>query len=100
MNVNVWNITIACTLRWGVASVGNILYWAWHTLYGKTFHVQGVHQWTTLIRGRNFEEGQYVALLNLFLKLWNNRVPVSNNGKRFVIELLRIVLNVISHILT
>ena len=26
VNVNVWNMTIACALRWGVASIGNILY--------------------------------------------------------------------------
>ena len=58
----------------------------------------GCTPWTTLIRGRNCEEGQHVALINLFIKLWNNLVPVCNNGKRVVIELLRTVLNVISHI--
>ena len=41
-----------------------------------------------------------MALIKLFVKLWNNLVPVSNNGKRVVIELLWTVLNVISHILT
>ena len=96
--MNVWNMTIACALRWRVASIGNILYWAWLTLYGKTFQVQGVHRWMTLIRGRNCEEGQHVALINLFVKLWNNLVLVSKNGKRVVIELLRTILNVISHI--
>ena len=70
----------------------------WLTLYGKTFQVQGVHWWTTLIRGRNCEEDQHVALIILFVKLWINLVPVCNNGKRVVIELLQIVLNVISHI--
>ena len=49
VNVNVWNMTIACTIRWRVASVGNTLYWAWLTFYGKTFQVQGVHRWTSLI---------------------------------------------------
>ena len=49
VNVNLWNMNIACALKWGVASVGNILYWAWLTLYGKTFQVQGVHRWTMLI---------------------------------------------------
>ena len=39
-----------------------------------------------------------MALINLFVKLWNNLVLVCNNGKRVVIELLRTVLNVISHI--
>ena len=98
MNVNLWNMTIACALRWGVASVGNILYWAWLTLYGKTFQAQGVHRWTTLFRGRNCEEEQHVAMINLFVKLWNNLVLVSNNYKRIVIELLWTVLNVISYI--
>ena len=32
-----WNITIACALRWGVALVGSLLYLAWLTLYGKHF---------------------------------------------------------------
>ena len=32
-----WNMTIACALRWGVALVGSLLYWAWLTLYGKHF---------------------------------------------------------------
>ena len=98
MNVNVWNMTIACALRWGVAYEGNILYWAWLTLYGKTFQVEGVHRWTTLIRGHGCEEGQHVALINLFVKLWNNLVSVCNNGKRVVIEFLRTILNLISHI--
>ena len=39
-----------------------------------------------------------MALINLFVKLWNNLVPVCNNSKRVVIELLRTILNVISHI--
>ena len=39
-----------------------------------------------------------MALVNLFVKLWNNLVPICNNGKRVMIELLQTVLNVISHI--
>ena len=93
--MNVWNMTITSALRWRVTLVGNILYWAWLTFYGKTFQVQGVHWWKTLIQGCNYEEGQHLALINLFVKLWNNLVPVCNNGKRVVIKLLRIVLNVI-----
>ena len=96
--MNMWNMTIACALKWGVATVGNILYWEWLTLYGKTFQVQGIHRWTTLIRGRNCKACQLVVLINLFVKLWNNLVLVCNNGKRVVIELLQTVLNVISHI--
>ena len=32
-----------------------------------------------------------MALINLFVKLWNNLVLVRNNGKRVVIELLQTV---------
>ena len=40
-----------------------------------------------------------MALINLFfVKLRNNLVLVCNNGKRVVIELLRTILNVVSHI--
>ena len=39
-----------------------------------------------------------MALTNLFVKLWNNLVLVCNNGKRVMIELLRTLLNIISHI--
>ena len=41
-----------------------------------------------------------MALINLFVKLWNNLVLVCNNGKRVMIEVLRNVLNVLLHILT
>ena len=51
----------------------------------------------TLIGGRNCEEGQHVALINLFAKFWNNLVSICNNGKRVLINLLQTVLNVISH---
>ena len=40
-----------------------------------------------------------MALINLFVKLWNNLVSVCNNGKRVMTELLHTVLNVISYIL-
>ena len=40
-----------------------------------------------------------MALINLFINLWNNLVLVCNDGKRVVIELLQTILNVISHIL-
>ena len=30
---------------------------------GKIFRVQDKHRWTVLIRGRNYEEGQHVALI-------------------------------------
>ena len=39
-----------------------------------------------------------MALINLFVKLWNNLVLVCKNFKRVMIKLLRTILNVISHI--
>ena len=36
-----------------------------------------------------------MALINIFVKLWNNLVPVCKNDKRFMIELLRTISNVI-----
>ena len=36
-----------------------------------------------------------MVLINLFVKLWDKLVALCNNGKRVVIELLRIVLNLI-----
>ena len=39
-----------------------------------------------------------MALINIFVKLWNNLVPTCNIGKRVVIKLLHIFLNVILHI--
>ena len=51
-----------------------------------------------LIRGQNCEEIPIVALINIFVKLWNNLVLVYNNGKRIVIKLLRSGLKVISQI--
>ena len=29
------SVSIACALRWGLASIGILLYWVWLTLYGK-----------------------------------------------------------------
>ena len=75
--MKVWNMTIACALRWGVAIVGNILYWAWLTLYGKTFQVKGVNRCTALIRGRNCEESRIVALINHFIKIYWNKLVLA-----------------------
>ena len=35
------NVNISCALRWGVASIGILLYWAWLTLYGKNISDAG-----------------------------------------------------------
>ena len=37
-------------------------------LYGKAFQVQSVYQWMELIQDCNREEGQHVALINIFCK--------------------------------
>ena len=42
-------------------------------LYGKTFQVQGIHLWTTLIRDRDVEESRPVASIVLFVKLWKKQ---------------------------
>ena len=68
-------MNIVCSLTWGVALIGGILYWAWLTLYGTTFQVQGVHRRTALSRSRDCEEGRHVALINPFVKsAWNKLV--------------------------
>ena len=38
-----------------------------------------------------------MALINIFVKPWNNLVLVCNHGKRVVIELLQTILNVTLH---
>ena len=65
---SLWDMTIARALRWGVASIRIIIYWAWLTLYGKIIQVQEVHRWTTLIRGRYCKESQIMAF-ETFCKL-------------------------------
>ena len=62
---------IAYALRWGVALVGDFPYWAWLTLYRKTFQVKGRHWWMMLIRGRICEESRNVALRDLFVNFLN-----------------------------
>ena len=44
------NVSIACALRWGVASVGILLYWAWLTLYRKNISGAGKGRWAALIQ--------------------------------------------------
>ena len=84
---------------------------------GKTFQVHGVHRWTTLNSGRDYEEDQHMTLINPFVKSSRRKLVIArilykkiviklcldycqysrvcNNGKRIVIELLWIVLSVI-----
>ena len=59
---------IACALRWGVAFVEDFLARRISPFMGQPFQVQGRHQWTALRRGRDWEKGGHVALVNLFVK--------------------------------
>ena len=72
--MNVWNMAIACALRWGVALIGFFLYWAWLILYEKKLHVQGVNQWTTLIRGCSYEEAGLWLDKSFCNDAWNELV--------------------------
>ena len=61
-------MTIACALRWGVASVE--VYSTGHCSprRGTPFKVQGVCRETSLNRGRHCEESRVVALVLTFVK--------------------------------
>ena len=54
----------------------------------ETFQVQNRHQWTVLIRGRDYEEGRHVALLPFCKIFLNNLVLMCNICKSVVIKLL------------
>ena len=62
------DMTIACALRWGVASVG--VYSTGHCSprRGTAFQVHGVCRETVLTRGRHCEESRVVALVLTFVK--------------------------------
>ena len=47
----------------GVAFVGVISIGHSSPFMGKKFQVQDRHRWTTLLRGRNCEEGRHMALI-------------------------------------
>ena len=61
-------MTIACALRWGVASVGVFSIGHCSPHRGTPFQVQGVCRETTLTRGRHCEESRVVALVLTFVK--------------------------------
>ena len=62
------DMTIACALRWGVASVGVYSIGHCSPHRGTPFQVQGVCRETTLTRGRHCEEIRVVALVLTFVK--------------------------------
>ena len=60
---------IACAFRRGVALVEEFFYWV-SPRHGTPFQVQGVYRETTLLRGRDCEGGQHVALSNIFVNVF------------------------------
>ena len=60
-------VNITCAFRGVIASVGVSLLGMAHPLW-KTFQVQGIHLWKTLIWGREVEESRLVAGVVLFVK--------------------------------
>ena len=83
-------MTIACALRWGVASIG--VYFTGHCSphHGTPFQVQGVCRETALTRGRHCEESRVVALVLTFVKyIRKNCFDICFCVKSIVIKLLR-----------
>ena len=62
------DMTIACALRWGVASVGVCSIGHCSPRRGTPFQVQGVCREMTLTRGHHCEESRVVALVLTFVK--------------------------------
>ena len=54
---------IACAFMWGVALVGEILYWALLTLLLEPLQVQGVNREMALRLDHDYEGGRCVALI-------------------------------------
>ena len=87
------DMTIACALRWEVASVG--VYSTGHCspCCGTPFQVQGVCKETALTRGHHCEESQVVALVLTFVKYIRiNCFDISFCVKSIVIKLLSIMV--------
>ena len=83
-------MTIACALRWGVASIGVYSTGHFSLRRGTPFQVQGVCRETTLTRGRHYEESQVVALVLTFVKyIRTNCFDICFCVKSVVIKLLR-----------
>ena len=62
------NMTIACTLRWGVASIEIFYTRLGSLLIGKIIQVQGRHRWKVLIRGYSSTESRHMAFIIIFVK--------------------------------
>ena len=84
------DMTIACALRWGVASVR--VYSIRHCLprHGTPFQVQGVCKETALTRGCHCEESRVVDLVLTFVKyIRTNCFDICFYVKSIVLKLIR-----------
>ena len=87
------DMTIACALRWGVASVGVYSTGHYSPHHGTPFQVQGVCKETELTRDRHCEESRVVALVLTFVKyIRTNYFDICCCVKSIVIKLLRIMV--------
>ena len=83
-------MTIACALKWGVASIGVYSIGHCSPCRGTPFQVQGVYRETVLTRGCHYEESQVVALVLTFVKYIRiNYFDICFCVKSIVIKLLR-----------
>ena len=83
-------MTIACALRWGVASIGVYSIGNYSPRHGTPFQVQGVCRETTLTRGCHCEESRVVAFVFAFVKyIRTNCFDICFYVKSIVIKLLR-----------
>ena len=84
------DMTIACELRWGVASIGVYSIRHWSPNCGTPLQVHGVCRETTLTRDCHCEESQVVALVLTFIKYIRiNCFDICFCVNRIVIKLLR-----------
>ena len=82
-------MTIACALRWGVASVGVYSIRYCSPRRGTPFQVQGVFKETVLTQGHHCEESRAVALVLTFVKyIITNCFDICFCLKSIVIKLL------------
>ena len=70
------DMTIACALRWGVASVGVYSTGHYSPRRGTPFHVQGVCTETTLTRGRHCEESRVMAFVLTFVNILEQTILI------------------------
>ena len=84
------DMTIACALRWGVASVGFYSTRHCSPRRGNPFQVQEVCRELALTRGRHCEESRVVALVLTFVKyIRTNCFDICFCVKSIAIKLLR-----------